>query len=87
MIQKADFRINPPVPELSEEAKAIIPGIYEHYKKKRYEVIGIALNTETMEELVAYYDEHRILWVRPAKMFSEQVELSDGSIVPRFQRL
>jgi hypothetical protein len=46
-------------------------GIYEHYKGNRYEVIGLAKHSETMEELVVYralYGEHG-LWVRPRAMF------------------
>lgn len=30
------------------------PGIYEHYKGKQYEVIGIAQHSETLEEIVVY---------------------------------
>jgi len=61
-------------------------GKYEHYKGKQYEVIGIARHSETKEELAVYralygnYD----LWVRPLKMFLEEVEV-DGKIVPRFK--
>ena len=29
-------------------------GIYEHYKGKQYEVIGVAKHTETLDELVVY---------------------------------
>ncbi|MCH2157358.1 MAG: DUF1653 domain-containing protein [Oleiphilaceae bacterium] len=66
----------------------IRPGIYEHYKGQRYEVIGLARHSETEEELVVYralYGEHG-LWVRPYAMFSEDVEL-DGVRRPRFQYL
>lgn len=60
-------------------------GKYKHYKGKEYEVIGIAKHSETLEELVVYralygnYD----LWVRPLKMFIEDVEV-DGKRMPRF---
>lgn len=62
------------------------PGIYEHYKKKRYRVIGVAQHSETLEKLVVYqklYDDGG-LWVRPLAMFIEDVEI-DGQIVPRFK--
>ena len=61
-------------------------GKYEHYKGKRYEVIGIAKHSETLEELVLYralYGEHD-LWVRPLKMFLEEVEIG-GKKIPRFK--
>ncbi|MDO8573105.1 MAG: DUF1653 domain-containing protein [bacterium] len=62
------------------------PGIYEHYKGKQYEVIGIAQHSETLEEIVVYkalYGE-RGLWVRPLKMFLQEVEI-DGKKMPRFK--
>ncbi len=66
-------------------------GIYEHYKKKRYQVIGVARHSETLEEMVVYralYDSEEFgdqaLWVRPKEMFLEEVEI-DGKHVPRFR--
>ena len=66
-------------------------GIYEHYKKKRYQVIGVARHSETLEEMVVYralYDSEEFgdqaLWVRPKAMFLEEVEI-DGKLVPRFR--
>ena len=64
----------------------IKPGKYRHFKGNYYEVIGIAHNTETMEEMVVYralYGEHG-LWVRPAVMWTETVD-RDGYHGPRFQ--
>lgn len=67
-----------------------IPGIYEHYKGKRYEVVGIAHHSETLEEVVVYKALYTseygtdALWVRPRKMFLENVEV-DGKVVPRFR--
>jgi len=61
-------------------------GKYKHYKGKEYEVIGVARHSETLEELVVYralYGNHD-LWVRPLKMFIEEVEV-DGKKVPRFE--
>lgn len=58
-----------------------------------YEVIGIVHYSETLEEMVLYkqlYEAPRFpygsLWVRPLKMFLEEVEV-DGKKVPRFKYL
>jgi len=65
-------------------------GKYKHYKGKPYEVIGIARHSETLEELVVYkalyQNEGENLWVRPLKMFSEEVEI-EGKKMPRFEFL
>ena len=61
------------------------PGIYRHYKGNEYELIDIALHSETLEEMVVYralYGE-RGLWVRPAAMWDEQIE-RDGQVMRRF---
>ena len=66
------------------------PGKYRHYKGKEYEVIGIARHSETLEELVVYkalyQEEGKNLWVRPLKMFLEEVEVG-GKKMPRFELL
>ena len=64
----------------------IKPGRYRHFKGNEYEVIGVAKDSETMEEVVVYralYGEHG-LWVRSARMFAEIIE-RDGRTLPRFQ--
>ncbi|MFH1602190.1 MAG: DUF1653 domain-containing protein [Candidatus Shapirobacteria bacterium] len=63
----------------------LLPGKYQHFKGKTYEVIGVAEHSETSEELVIYralYGESD-LWARPLKMFLEEAE-TDGKEVPRF---
>ena len=66
------------------------PGKYQHYKGKEYELIGIARHSETLEELVVYkalyLPEEENLWVRPLKMFAENVMI-DGKETPRFKYL
>ena len=62
------------------------PGIYEHYKGNRYELIGVANHSETLEKMVVYralYGENE-LWVRPAGMWDETV-ISDGRPIKRFR--
>lgn len=68
----------------------ISKGMYKHNKSgKLYEVIGIALETETGELLVIYrplYENEYELFARPASMFAETIVL-DGKSVPRFQKI
>ncbi len=74
-------------PTTSPQARSLQPGLYEHYKGGRYEVQGVALHSETLEELVVYkalYGEGRT-WVRPLSMFCEEVQLADGRRVARFR--
>jgi len=59
-------------------------GKYEHYRGKRYEVIGIARNGETLEEIVIYralYDSKELgdnaLWARPKKIFLEELIVNE----------
>lgn len=64
----------------------IRPGRYRHYKGNEYTVLGVAQHSETLDELVVYrqeYGDHG-LWVRPAAMFLETVDI-EGKKVPRFR--
>lgn len=61
-------------------------GKYRHFKGNEYEVIAIAKNSETLEEMVIYralYGEKE-LWVRPKSMWEEIVE-RDGKTFKRFE--
>lgn len=54
---------------------SVQPGIYRHYKGKDYEVIGVAIHTETEEEHVVYralYGNYT-LCIRPLTMFIEEI--------------
>ena len=62
-------------------------GYYRHYKNKDYRVIDIVRHSESLEELVLYealyQNDLGKLWVRPLKMFIEDV-IVDGKTIPRF---
>ena len=70
----------------------ISPGLYEHFKGKRYEVLGTARHSETLEVLVIYKALYHgdfpegTLWVRPLGMFLETV-LVDAKPTPRFRKI
>ena len=60
-------------------------GKYRHFKGGEYEVIGIAKDSETLEDMVVYralYGDGG-MWVRSAEMFGETVT-REGKILPRF---
>lgn len=63
---------------LSDLAKSIQPGKYRHFKGGEYEVLGIALHSETLEEMVLYKhiggERDGQLFVRPIAMFIEVVD-------------
>ena len=61
-------------------------GIYRHFKGNRYELVDIALHSETLEPMVVYralYGENG-LWVRPLSMWNEKV-VHEGVEKPRFE--
>lgn len=66
-------------------------GKYLHCKSgKFYEVIGVALQTETGEAMVVYRPLYKhpkyTLFVRPFDVFTQMIEC-DGASVPRFQKV
>jgi len=65
----------------------VLGGLYRHYKNKMYRVISVARHSETQEELVyyeaLYHNDLGKFWVRPLKMFLENVETA-GYRGPRF---
>ncbi len=64
---------------------------YRHTKSgKRYRIVAIAKDSETLEGMVVYealYDVEPAMktWARPLKMFTEAVEI-DGVRHPRFTK-
>ena len=64
------------------------PGIYRHYKGNLYEVVDTVRHSESLEPMTLYralYGE-RGLWVRPAAMFAEDIEI-DGVRMARFAKV
>jgi hypothetical protein len=70
-------------------------GKYQHYKGKYYEVIGIALDTETREKMVLYKCLYPVndlpeeygkdpIFTRSYDNFTENVEIKEQK-VPRFK--
>ena len=71
--------------QIPSAAPAISPGLYRHYKGRLDQVLHLARHSETREWLVVYqalYGEFGI-WVRPAAMFAETVQI-EGRSLPRF---
>jgi hypothetical protein len=61
-------------------------GLYQHYKGKFYQVIGVARHSETLEEMVVYrclYGDYS-LWVRPKSLFLEKI-IFEGKERLRFE--
>jgi hypothetical protein len=76
------------MPELMPALIETLPGLYQHYKGMRYQVMGTVRHSETLEPMTLYralYGEMG-LWVRPAAMFNEEVTI-DGVRQARFNRL
>lgn len=73
----------------SQPRPQLKPGIYEHYKGKRYLVLMTATLESTLEPHVVYvplYDagEYATAWLRPLDDFTASVEVH-GVIRPRFR--
>lgn len=73
--------------ELSIKAKKLKFGYYQNWQKKDYKVLGVAVHTETLEEMVVYQALYgdKIIWVRPIDMFLSEKKLENGQKVPRFK--
>ena len=66
-------------------------GVYEHYKGKKYLVLGVARHTETGELLAVYVPLYELpenegvqMSVRPLEMFIGDVEVG-SEVRPRFR--
>lgn len=64
---------------------SINKGLYRHFKGSYYQVIDVAKDSETQQDMVVYralYGE-KGLWIRSLDMFSETIE-RDGVKQQRF---
>ena len=71
----------------SIQAQSLTKGvIYEHYKGKRYKILCVGRNSETLEESVVYQAQYgnNDVWIRPLSMFLEHV-IINGKMQPRFK--
>lgn len=68
--------------------KRVTPGVYKHYKRGRFVVLGVAKNCKTNEEVVVFYNEEDMssMWIRPVEEFLSTAEL-DGDQVVRFVKV
>lgn len=66
--------------------------IYRHFKGNEYEVLDVALHSETQEKMIVYIHSDSVkgnkantMWVRPINMFLEEVDKPEiGYKGPRF---
>jgi len=72
-----------------EELVAKVPtgALFEHYKGKKYKILGIGRHSETLELCVVYqalynsleFGDHTV-WVRPLAMFLETVLVQEKEV-------
>lgn len=77
------------VPDDQLNVPFIEKGIYQHYKGNKYEVVGVALDSENLQPTVIYKPLHQSkvsFWVRPYDMFTGTVMI-DGQEIERFKKL
>jgi hypothetical protein len=57
-------------------------GKYQHFKGGEVEVLGAAKHSENLEEFVVYKEfSTGELWIRPIKMFLEEVEFRGEKVL------
>lgn len=67
------------------DMKTLKKGRYQHFKGNFYEVVDIAMHSESQDEQVIYralYGDYG-LWIRPLAMFDETIT-RDGETFKRF---
>ena len=71
----------------------VTPGKYKHFKGGVYEVLFLAKDSETLQDLVVYKSlygspefKKGAIWTRPLEMFLESIE-HNGKVINRFERI
>lgn len=61
---------------------------FKHYKGNIYKIVGEAVHSETLEEMIVYVDtsDNSKVWVRPKELFFENI-IFEGREVPRFEAI
>lgn len=77
--------------EQTQLAQITVGAEYEHYKGKRYKILGVFRHTEDLKLHVCYealYDcgEYGNFWARPLDMFIENIVIN-GIEQPRFKQI
>ena len=74
-----------------EKRKIVVGGVYQHYRGDYYKVLSLALDNETLTQLVVYValyykpEKEDRVWVRPLEVFMGTKELEDGKVVNRYE--
>jgi len=76
---------------MNNKHEQLVPGaIFEHYKGKRYKILGVSCHSEDLTWYVVYetlYDNPvSRIWHRPLDMFLGMHEVN-GVVVERFRRV
>lgn len=77
------------VPDEQLNVPFIEPGTYQHYKGNKYEVIGVALDSENLQPMVIYkplYESKVSFWTRPYDMFMGTI-IINGAEITRFKKI
>ena len=74
-----------------EKRKIVVGGVYQHFRGDYYKVLSLALDSETLTQLVVYValyykpEKEDRIWVRPLEDFMGVKELDDGKVVNRYE--
>lgn len=71
---------------LSEIAQNFKLGYYRHFKGQDAKVIALARHSEDPNQEFVVYDHDGKFWVRPLKMFLENIQRGDYN-GPRFKKI